>query len=106
MAGLDVAFAKRYLDELRRFGAGEPTSGCWEEAFGATRRWRAIVRQHLLLGVNAHINLDLGAAAESSVATLAGLQRAFDLVNGIPFAMLDDVQDRLTPIWPLTGLLD
>lgn len=108
MAVLDVAFANRYLEALHRFSAGEPTSKCWEEAFGATRRWRPIVLQHLLLGINAHINLDLGAAtaAVSSGGALAGLRRDFDAVNGILCAMLDDVQDRLTRIWPLMGLLD
>jgi hypothetical protein len=61
-----------------------------------------------LLGINAHINLDLGiAAAQTSPGTrLAGLRRDFDSINDILYAMLDDVQDRLTLVSPLTPLLD
>src|SRR5688572_30447251 len=63
MARLDVAFANRYLEALHRFRAGEPTSKCWQIAFTSAARWRPIVLQHLLLGMNAHINLDLGVSA-------------------------------------------
>jgi hypothetical protein len=60
------------------------------------------------LGINAHINLDLGAAAAavSSEGTLPGLRRDFDTINGILCDMLDDVQERLARIWPLMSLLD
>ncbi|MCA1687697.1 MAG: DUF5995 family protein, partial [Actinobacteria bacterium] len=70
--------------------------------------WHPIVLQHLLLGVNAHINLDLGiAAAQTSPGTqLAGLRRDFDSINNILWAMLDDVQDKLTLVSPLMTLLD
>ena len=108
MARLDVVFANRYLEALHRFRAGEPTSKCWQIAFTTAARWRPIVLQHLLLGMNAHINLDLGvaAAAVSTNGRLPELRRDFDAINAILCDMLDDVQDRLARIWPLMALLD
>jgi hypothetical protein len=108
MSRLDVAFANRYLEALHRWRAGDPTSKCWQAAFDASRRWRPIVLQHLLLGINAHINLDLGAAAATACPgeTLSGLRRDFDVINDILCSMVDDVQDRLTRVWPALALLD
>lgn len=108
MERLDVAFANRYLEALDRFRAGATTSECWEASFRAARSWRPIVLQHLLLGINAHINLDLGAAAAaiSRGQTLEELRADFDAINLILGAMLDEVQDRLALIWPAMTLLD
>ncbi len=108
MERLDVTFANRYLDALERYRRGEELSRCWSTTFRAAQDWHPIVLQHLLLGINAHINLDLGiAAAQTSPGTqLAGLRRDFDSINNILWAMLDDVQDKLTLVSPLTSLLD
>jgi hypothetical protein len=108
MQRFDVAFANRYLDAVERHHRGEEPSKCWRTAFRATQEWHPIVLQHLLLGINAHINLDLGiAAAQTSPGTqLAGLRRDFDSINEVLWAMLDDVQDRLTRVSPLMSLLD
>ena len=108
MERLDVAFANRYLEALERYNRGEEISKCWRTSFRAAKEWHPIVLQHLLLGVNAHINLDLGvAAAQTSPGTqLAGLRRDFDSINDVLWAMLDDVQDRLRQVSPLMGWLD
>ena len=63
MERLDVAFANRYLDALKRYRQGEEPSKCWHTSFRAAENWHPIILQHLLLGINAHINLDLGVAA-------------------------------------------
>jgi len=63
MERLDVTFANRYLTALGCYLRGEQASKCWVTAFKAATEWPPIVLQHLLLGMNAHINLDLGAAA-------------------------------------------
>jgi hypothetical protein len=61
-----------------------------------------------LLGINAHINLDLGiAAAQISPGTqLARMRRDFDSINNILWAMLDEVQDRLTLVSPSMSWFD
>ncbi len=57
MERLDVAFASRYLEAVAQYRRGEPTTQAWNVAFAAATSWRPIVLQHLLLGINAHINL-------------------------------------------------
>ena len=59
MERLDVAFANRYLEALEQYRLGEQPSRCWLAAFQGASSWRLLVLQHLLLGMNAHINLDL-----------------------------------------------
>lgn len=108
MERLDVTFANRYLDALERYRRGEEPSKCWRTSFRAAESWHSIVLQHLLLGINAHINLDLGVAAAqtSPGAHLAGLRRDVDSINGILCAMLDDVQCRLALVSPWMNMLD
>jgi Family of unknown function (DUF5995) len=108
MERFDVAFANRYLDALERYQRGEEPSKCWRTTFRAAKDWHPIILQHLLLGINAHINLDLGiAAAQTSPgAQLAGMRRDFDSVNDVLWAMLDDVQDKLTLVSPSMSWLD
>ena len=101
MARLDVAFANRYLEafELHRTG-GAPTRS-WDTAFRTAERWWPIVLQHLLLGINAHINLDLGIAAAVTApgAALPALRADFDRINGILASMVGEVQQELSRIW-------
>jgi Family of unknown function (DUF5995) len=108
MERLDVAFANCYLDAFDRYHRDEDPSKCWGTSFRAAQDWHPIVLQHLLLGVNAHINLDLGiAAAQAAPGTqLSGLRREFDSINDILGAVLADVQDKLTLVSPLMTLLD
>lgn len=55
-----VDFANRYFTARASFRAGEPTSKAWTVAFRAARTSSALVVQHILLAMNAHINFDLG----------------------------------------------
>ena len=108
MARLGVIFANRYLDALDRHRRGQRTSRCWDAAFRAADRWPPIGLQHLLLGITAHINLDLGVAAAGAApgAALHGLRRDFDLIGDILCEMLDGVQDKLARVSPWMTVLD
>lgn len=108
MERFDVVFADRYLAALDAHATGAPTTRSWELAFRAAGSWRPIILQHLLLGINAHINVDLGIAAATTAPgdALASLRRDFDLVNEILAALIADVERDLTEISPLIGLLD
>jgi hypothetical protein len=108
MARLDVSFANRYLDAHARREAGLPTTQCWQTAFDAAASWRPIVLQHLLLGINAHINLDLGIAAARTApgAELPALRSDFERINTILAELTTSVRRELEQIWPLLRWVD
>jgi hypothetical protein len=59
----DVAFARLYLDALQEDLSGGRVPGPWAAAFAAADAERAVPPlQHVLLGMNAHINYDLPQA--------------------------------------------
>lgn len=108
MERLDVVFASRYLDAYESYRRGEQTSKCWLASFRAADSWFPIVLQHLLLGMNAHINLDLAiAAAEVAPGDqIERLKHDFVLINDILRALISDVQDRLARISYYMTILD
>jgi hypothetical protein len=108
MERLDHLFAERYLDAVAaQRAAGRPTAS-WQLAFDAGNAWRPLVLQHLLVGINAHINLDLGIAAArcSPGDELPGLRRDYDRINAILASMIASIQIDLQRISPWMGLLD
>ena len=92
MECLDVAFANRFLNALEAWRAGQLPSRAWLKAFDAASSSRPVVLQHLLVGMNAHIALDLGVAAAQTCpgAALPALKADFGRIN--------DVLASLTPI--------
>jgi hypothetical protein len=105
---LTVVFAGEYLDAWERFRGGEMPAEVWNLAFTvAESRKRRMILQHLLLGMNAHINLDLGIAT-SRVAgdRLPPMYADFIRVNEILFAILDSLQAGLGSVSPRMSLLD
>ena len=91
MERLDVIFASRYLNAYFAYQKQEPVTQSWEEAFNLSNNYWPIVLQHLLIGMNAHINLDLGiAAAEVSKGeNIEGLKNDFDTINTILSGLSD-----------------
>ncbi len=105
---LDVLFAQRYLDAVSAHRDGREPTASWQLTFDAIHRWRPLVFQHLLVGINAHINLDLGIAAArcSPGAELPGLRRDYDRVNAVLSSTIASVQEDLQRVSPWLGLLD
>ncbi|HEX7243844.1 MAG TPA: DUF5995 family protein [Longimicrobiaceae bacterium] len=108
MERLDVIFAGRYLAALEAYRRGGRAPRSWTAAFDGTRARHLLIVQHLVLGINAHINFDLGiAAAQTSPGyELRGLKRDFDEISALLGEMLDDVQDRIARVSPWMGVLD
>jgi hypothetical protein len=102
MEALDVIFAKRYIDAWIAWKNNAPLTKSWFVAFEASKRYRPVVLQHLLLGMNAHINLDLGISAAQVMQGLnpAPLHRDFNKINSILSSLVHEVQNDLTNIWP------
>jgi hypothetical protein len=108
MERLDVVFANRYLEAMQRFVRGELPPAAWLVAFRAASSWRLLILQHLLLGINAHINLDLGIAAAQVAPgdALPLLKSDFEAINTILATMLDAVQEDIGAVSPWLWLLD
>lgn len=108
MTQFDVRFAWRYIDAWKAREQGATTSAVWGVAFGCDRAYWPVVLQHLLVGMNAHINLDLGIAAAEAArgGAIEALEGDFNAINDILCSMIDDVQDRLTEVWPALRVQD
>ncbi len=105
---LDVVFANRYLDAVEKYERGEQPTRSWEVSFKAAKKRRYIVLQHLLLGMNAHINLDLGIAAAEVApgGQLPGLRDDFKKINELLALQVDGVKEELATVWPKLRRLD
>jgi hypothetical protein len=108
MGRLDALFAERYFDAVAARDAGEDATASWQLTFEAAHQRRPLVLQHLLVGINAHINLDLGIAAArcSPGDQLPALRRDFDRINAVLASVIGVIQDDLRRISPWLGLLD
>ncbi len=108
MEQLDVRFAGRYFEAFDAWQAGKPCTQSWQTAFEAAQEERLAVMQHILLGINAHINLDLGIAAAQTRSgdAIFGLRKDFDRINDIIADLTDRVQECLADIWLPFSLLD
>jgi len=106
MERLDVIFASRYLDALNGWKNGRSVTNSWRVAFEATKNSSLLVLQQLLLGMNAHINLDLGiAAAEVTAGQLESVHNDFDSINTIISALTYQVLNEIDRVSPLLSLL-
>jgi hypothetical protein len=108
MDRLDTDFANRYLAALAARVRGREAPSAWGVAFDAADRADAAVLQHLLLGINAHINVDLGAATASvcAGAPLEDVRRDFDQINQLLADLTDGVESDLDEVSPRIADLD
>ncbi len=107
MEKLDVVFANRYLNAHRYYLGQQGITQSWERAFELTgKRW-PIVLQHLLMGMNAHINLDLGiaAAAISTPKNMASLKGDFNKINEVLSSLVAEVETDMKEIWPALAVI-
>jgi hypothetical protein len=102
MEQLDVTFANRYLDAYAAFRRNEAITESWQKTFELSGQYWPIVLQHLLMGMNAHINLDLGIAAVevSEGKNLYSLEADFNRINEILSSLVHEVQGDLSAVWP------
>jgi hypothetical protein len=99
MEKLDVAFANRYLEAYDLYAQKKIITQSWHFAFEAQKNPMTVI-QHLLLGMNAHINLDLGIAAAqiSKGSDIHQLQRDFNKINEVIGSLINSVQTDLEDI--------
>jgi hypothetical protein len=100
---LNDVFFDRYLVASRDYRSGQPTTGAWRAAFIAGEGKGLSVVQHLLLGMNAHINLDLAIAVADVLPAdeLTSFRADFDRMNGLLGSLVAGVASDLAIVWPL-----
>jgi len=97
MEKLDVVFANRFLAAYYAYHSNAICSGCWKKSFDAGRNANLIVLQHLLSGINAHINMDLGLAAAAIAPgdEIFALEQDFAMINDVLAIITGNVQRQL-----------
>ena len=107
MARFVGMFAGRYLEAVRLWQGGQDPTRSWRTTFRTDERTDAVILQHLLLGMNAHINLDLAvvAAALCPGDSIFGLKGDFGRINDILQRLLPPVQACISHFSPLLHVL-
>jgi hypothetical protein len=107
MEKLDVLFAQRYIDAYHKWRKGEPITGSWKVAFESSSKRSVLALQHLLLGINAHINLDLGIAATLTAqdTDIKAIFRDFKSINDVIASLTYGVINDLRLISPFLSVL-
>jgi hypothetical protein len=84
---LDVVFARRYVNALNAYFYPDEYQGPtlpWEVAFVGDQNDQAIILQHMMTGLNAHITFDLGIAVLAVAANcLDKLENDYNRVNAL-----------------------
>lgn len=105
---LDLAFATRYLEAWGNYNKGNKCSNSWYLAFEASKNKDLLILQHIFLGINAHINLDLGISAASIMPyrKINPLKTDFERINLVIASINQNVQDSLNKICYPVNLID
>ncbi len=105
MRRLDTVFANRYFEALETYQRGAVPTRAWLVSFEAATRRRLLLLQHLLMGMNAHIMLDLGisTAQVAEGALTPSLRRDFDKLNLILTGLIEAVEQDISGVSPLFG---
>ena len=92
-----MEFANLYLTAFNLWISGKENTLFWQAAFKSVADNSCIVLQHLLLGMNAHINLDLGIAIVQVMEGLPldDIRNYFNSINAILSAMTDNIEGCL-----------
>jgi hypothetical protein len=106
MQRFDVTFASRYFAALNGYfhpkQFPKPTRS-WRVTFDAASRPEPIILQHLLAGVNAHIDLDLGIAVEKVAprGNLDAMHNDFNTVNAVLSSQVSGVVNEIDELSPV-----
>jgi len=109
MEKLDIIFANRYLEAYHLYNLGEPVTQSWQVAFDAAKAGGIkMILQDLLIGTNAHVNLDLGIAAAATAPgeAIDDLYNDFMVVNRILNQITSLIQAELGGLSPRIALVE
>jgi hypothetical protein len=103
-----TCFAGRYRGPMAAVREGRPIPRSWRVAFDALVHRDTVILQHLLLGINAHVNLDLAVAAAEVCPgpQIMTLHDDFNRVNDILGSLLGPVRACIGRFSPLLDVID
>ena len=104
---LDVIFANLFISAFYQYLNNKSIAKSWRYAFDVSKEKKSLV-QHILLGMNAHINLDLAIAASevSYGKNIIDLKTDFMKVNEILAGLTNTMQKSLSRVSFFMRLLD
>jgi len=104
MEQLDLAFARRYFNALNGYFHRDDYRGLtppWDVAFVGDQNHQAIILQHMMAGLNAHISFDLGLAALAIAGnSLDALEGDFNRVNALLCSQIPGTLDVIQQLSP------
>lgn len=108
MVRMDVDFALRYIDAWDAYQKKQRCTNSWYLTFEAAKNDKLLILHHIFLGMNAHINLDLGisAAAVMPYRKINPLKKDFGKINSVIASINQNVQEKLNEIFYPIELLD
>lgn len=107
MKVFDVNFASLYINAYYNYFQNKAVTKSWKIPFEA-RSENLTIFQHILLGMNAHINMDLAIAASSVMKgrDINLLEKDFNKVNEVLGSLVDELQGKLGKVSFLMFLVD
>lgn len=107
MAVFDVNFAGLYLSAYQSFKQQQAVSRSWAVSFESSGENLAVI-QHLIMGMHAHISLDLGIAAAETMQSdhINKLANDYAKINHILASLTDSMQASINRISPVMSVID
>jgi hypothetical protein len=107
MTVFDVNFAGLYLSAYQGFKQEQEISRSWAVSFESSQENLAVI-QHLIMGMHAHISLDLGIAAAETMQSehINKLANDYAKINGILASLTDNIQASINRISPIMSVID
>lgn len=101
MEKLIIHFANYYLQAWHGYVNKQTICMAWQQVFKNAESNQLVVLQHLILGINTHINLDLAKAAVQTCPgdAIYDLKNDFEKINDIIAELTQEVQTCLEKIW-------
>jgi hypothetical protein len=108
MDRFDALFANPYFTAYDAFRSGGQLPRSWQVAFDSTQSGQLIILQDLLVGINAHINLDLGMVTGETFQgqALQDFKGDFDKINTILSGLLPAVEATVGEFSPMLDVLE
>lgn len=108
LARVNETFLGRYVSAFDAHVDGGAPSEVWAIAFAAADETAPCVIQHLLLGMNAHINFDLAIATTDALTPeeLPAFAGDFQRMNALLASLVGQVSADISLFWPLLRWID